>query len=280
MNGPHHEWLSVHHGDAPLIVSFPHTGTEIPDRMEALMVSPWLARKDTDFWVDVLYDFAHETGATTIRTALSRSVIDVNRDPSGASLYPGQATTGLCPMETFDGEPLYKSGSEPGPAELLRRRADYFDPYHQALAAEIERKRAEHGCVVLYDAHSIRSRVPRLFEGELPQFNIGTNNGATCAPSLIDTIEKLCDRSGGSRVTNGRFRGGWITRHYGKPEAGVHALQMELSMRGYLEEPEGALTRHNWPAPLDDVRAARLRVALRDALDACIAFARPAQRRT
>jgi len=271
----HHEWLSVHHGDAPLIVSFPHSGTEIPDPMESLMVSPWLARKDTDFWVDVLYDFAHAIGATTIRTALSRTVIDVNRDPSGTSLYPGQATTGLCPMETFDGEPLYRSGSEPGPGEVLRRRAEYFDPYHQALAAELERKRTEFGCVVLYDAHSIRSRMPRLFEGELPQFNIGTNNGATCSPSLIDTIEKLCDRSGPSRVTNGRFRGGWITRHYGRPEAGIHAVQMELSMRGYLREPEGSLNKNNWPAPLDDVLAARLRVALRDVLDACVAFARP-----
>ena len=274
MNSPHRQWLSVHHGDAPLIVSFPHTGTEIPDRMESLMVSPWLARKDADYWVDVLYDFAHEIGATTIRTALSRTVIDVNRDPSGTSLYPGQATTGLCPMETFDGEPLYKSGSEPGPAEVLRRRAEYFDPYHQALAAEIERKRAEFGCVVLYDAHSIRSRMPRLFDGELPQFNIGTNNGATCSPSLTDTIEKICDRAG-TRVTNGRFRGGWITRRYGKPEIGVHAVQMELSMRGYLQEPAGIPDKTNWPAPLDDVLAARLRVALRDVLDACIAFAHP-----
>lgn len=276
MNGPHHEWLSVRRGDAPLIVSFPHTGTEIPDRMESLMVSPWLARKDADYWVDVLYDFAHEIGATTIRTALSRTVIDVNRDPSGASLYPGQNTTGLCPMETFDGEPLYKSGSEPGPAEVLRRRAEYFDPYHQALAAELERKRAESGCVVLYDAHSIRSRMPRLFDGELPQFNIGTNNGATCSPSLVDTIEKICDRAG-SRVTNGRFRGGWITRHYGRPGAGIHAVQMELAMRGYLKEPAGAPDKSNWPAPLDDVLAARLRVALRDVLDACMTFARPAR---
>lgn len=273
----HHEWLAVHHGDLPFIVSFPHTGTEIPADIEAGLASQWLARKDADYWVDVLYDFAHEIGATTIRTALSRTVIDVNRDPSGASLYPGQATTGLCPMETFDGEPLYKSGSEPGPAEVLRRRAEYFDPYHQALSAELERKRAEFGCVVLYDAHSIRSRMPRLFDGELPQFNIGTNNGATCSPSLIDTIEKICDKVG-SRVTNGRFRGGWITRHYGKPEAGVHALQMELAMRGYLQEPVGPPNKTNWPAPLDDVLAARLRVALRDVLDACIAFARPAGR--
>ena len=270
---PHHEWLSVHHGNAPLVVSFPHTGTEIPERLESHLVSPWLAQKDTDYWVDVLYDFAHEMGATTIRTALSRTVIDVNRDHSGASLYPGQTTTGLCPLETFDGEPLYKSGSEPGPAEFLRRRAEYFDPYHAALAAELERKQARFGSVVLYDAHSIRSRMPRLFEGELPQFNIGTNNGVTCAAALTEAVERACDASGFSRVTNGRFRGGWITRHYGNPASGIHAIQMELAMRGYLQEPPGTLTRSNWPAPVDDVLAARLRVALRDVLGGCINFA-------
>ena len=267
------DWLSVHHGAAPLVVSFPHTGIEIPEPMESNLVSTWLARKDADYWVDVLYDFAHDLGATTIRTSLSRTVIDVNRDPSGASLYPGQTTTGLCPLETFDGEPLYKSGTEPGPAEILRRRAEYFDPYHAALAAELARKHAQFGHVVLYDAHSIRSRVPRLFDGELPQFNIGTNQGATGDPALTAALETICDTSGFSRVTNGRFRGGWITRKYGDPPGGIHAVQMELAMRGYLHEPEGTLMRHNWPVPLDDTHAARLRVALRDILDACIAFA-------
>jgi len=267
------EWLAVHHGNAPLVVSFPHTGTEIPDKIESQLVSPWLARKDTDYWVDVLYDFAHELGATTIRTSLSRTVIDVNRDPSGASLYPGQTTTGLCPLESFDGEPLYKSGSEPGPAEILRRRAEYYDPYHAALASELERKRAEFGCVVLYDAHSIRSKVSRLFDGVLPQFNIGTNNGASCDPALTVALEEICDASGFSRVTNGRFRGGWITRRCGSPATNIHAVQMELAMNGYLNEPQGPLNKNNWPVPLDDALAARLRVALRDVLGACMAFA-------
>ncbi len=259
-------------------MSFPHTGIEIPDKIEENLVSPWLARKDTDFWVDVLYDFAHELGATTIRTALSRTVIDVNRDPSGASLYPGQTTTGLCPLETFDGEPLYKSGSEAGPAEFLRRRAEYFDPYHSALGAELERKRAQFGCVVLYDAHSIRSRVPRLFEGRLPQFNIGTNNGMTCAPDAhrLDREDLRClglharhqwplprrlDHAalrqpglGGSRRANG-------------------ARHARLSARAR----RCAVHKTNWPVPLDDVHAARLRVALRDILDACINFANSAE---
>jgi N-formylglutamate deformylase len=269
----HREWLAVHHGDGPLVVSFPHTGIEIPEKIEENLVSPWLARKDTDFWVDVLYDFAHELGATTIRTALSRTVIDVNRDPSGASLYPGHTTTGLCPLETFDGEPLYKSGTEPGPAEVLRRRSEYFDPYHAALEHELERKRAKFGCVVLYDAHAIRSHMPRLFEGILPQFNIGTNNGATCDPALTAAIEKICDASGYTRVTNGRFRGGWITRHSGNPANNIHAVQMELAMQGYLSEPSGTLNKENWPTPLDDAHAARLRIALRDILDACVVFA-------
>jgi len=267
------EWLAVHHGQAPLIVSFPHTGTEIPPDIESNLASPWLGRKDADHWVDVLYDFAHAIGATTVRTALSRTVVDVNRDPSGTSLYPGQTTTALCPLETFDGEPLYRSGAQPSEAEIERRKRAYFAPYHAHLAAEIARLRGQHACVVVYDAHSIRSRVRRLFEGELPQFNIGTNGGASCDGALTVRVEKICKGSSFSSVTNGRFRGGWITRHYGKPENGVHALQMELAMRGYLHEPKGTLNEHNWPAPLDDAHAATLRVALRDILDACLTFA-------
>jgi N-formylglutamate deformylase len=265
------KWLSIHHGTQPLVVSFPHTGIEIPDDIESRLVSPWLARKDADHWVDVLYDFAHDMGATTIRTSMSRTVVDVNRDPSGASLYPGQPTTGLCPLETFDGEPLYQAGAEPGPEEIGRRRAEFFDPFHAALAFELERTRAEFGSVVLYDAHSIRSRVPRLFEGTLPQFNIGTNGGASCDAALTAAIEHICDASGLSRVTNGRFRGGWITRRCGNPAVNIHAVQMELAMSGYLAEPD-PLGRDNWPAPLDDIRAARLRVALRDILQACVDF--------
>jgi N-formylglutamate deformylase len=267
-----HDWLAVHHGDAPLIVSFPHTGTEIPADIETQLVSPWRARKDADHWVDVLYDFAHELGATTIRTALSRTVIDVNRDPSGMSLYPGQTTTGLCPLETFAGEPLYASGREPDAAEITRRRDAWFLPYHAELALNIDRLREKSGRVVVYDAHSILSRSPRLFAGELPQFNIGTNGGAACDAALTRTVERICERSGMTQVTDGRFRGGWITRHHGKPQSGVHAIQMELAMRGYLREP-ASLSEESWPAPLDDLIAAPLRVALRDILDACIAFA-------
>ena len=181
----HPDWLTVIRNDAPLVVSLPHTGTDIPAGYERGLVSPWLARKDADWWIERLYDFASSLGATVVRTTISRTVIDVNRDPSGVSLYPGQATTELCPTTTFDGEPLYKPGAAPTADEIAARRARFFDPYHAALAAEVARLRANHGKVVVYDCHSIRSVIPRLFEGTLPNFNIGNNGGVTCAPSRI-----------------------------------------------------------------------------------------------
>ncbi|HQR89393.1 MAG TPA: N-formylglutamate deformylase [Caulobacter sp.] len=268
-------WLQVMRGDAPLIVSLPHTGTEIPPEIEAKLVSPWLARKDADWWVDRLYDFATDLGATVVRTAISRSVIDVNRDPSGASLYPGQATTELCPTTTFDGEPLYSDGIAPDDAEISRRHAAFFDPYHAALTAEIARLRQGHDRVVLYEAHSIRSLVPRLFDGPLPQFNLGTNSGGSCDGALTTAVEAACDASGLSRVTNGRFKGGWTTRRYGQPAQGVHAIQMELACRGYMDDPTTPPTPETWPAPHRPDQAAPMRAMLGEILSACIAFARP-----
>jgi N-formylglutamate deformylase len=265
-------WLAVERRDAPLILSFPHTGTDIPEQIEARLVSPWLARKDTDWWIDRLYDFAGELGATTIHTRLSRTVIDVNRDPSGASLYPGQATTALCPTETFDGEALYRQGREPDDREIPRRRKLYFDPYHAALSNEIARLRQLHERIVLYDCHSIRSVVPRLFDGELPHLNIGTNAGASCDPALQRAIEAVCAASPFSWVSNGRFMGGWITRHYGRPEDGVDTVQMELACRGYMEEPK-EVNGTNWPAPYDRVCAGPMRETLEHVLAVCAAFA-------
>jgi formiminoglutamase len=266
------DWLSIHRGEAPLIVSFPHTGTDIPGEIESALISPWLGRKDADWWIHLLYDFATALGATTVRTGISRTVIDVNRDPSGASLYPGQTTTELCPTTTFDGEPLYLPGREPNEAEIARRRETYFTPYHDALAQEIDRLRGGHRNVVLYDAHSIRSVVPRLFDGALPNFNIGTNGGVTCAPALAQAVEAVCDGTGFSRVTNGRFKGGWTTRHYGRPQDGIHAIQMELACRGYMDEPDepGPM---NWPPRYDPGRAAEMHTALTRVLTACLDFA-------
>ena len=267
-------WLTVHRGEAPLVVSFPHTGTEIPDEFEASLVSPWRSRKDADWWIDNLYDFARDLGATTVRTAISRTVIDVNRDPSGASLYPGQATTGLCPITTFDGEPLYKQGQEPDATAIAERRRRYFDPYHAALVAELQRLRATHEIVCLYDCHSIRTVIPRLFEGELPTFNIGTNKGASCDPALGMTVQSICARTEFTHVLNGRFTGGWITRTYGRPADGVHAVQMELACRGYMHETLGPVSEADWPTPYDPAYAAPMRTALTRILQACLDFAR------
>jgi formiminoglutamase len=266
-------WLSVRRGEAPLVVSLPHTGTEIPAEFESRLVSPWLARKDADWWIDRLYDFAADLGATVVHTAISRTVIDVNRDPSGASLYPGQATTELCPTTTFDGEPLYRAGGEPDTAEISERRARFFEPYHAALRSEIERLQAKHDRIVVYDCHSIRSVIPRLFEGTLPNFNIGTNSGASCDPALTSMIEAICGETAFSRVANGRFKGGYITRSLGRPEAGVHAVQMELACRGYMQEPFGAVAEGQWPTPYDESYAAPMRTALTRIIEACLRFA-------
>ncbi len=266
------DWLEIHRGEAPLIVSFPHTGTALPAQIEPHLVSPWLARKDADWWVHRLYDRARELGATTVRTDISRTVIDVNRDPSGASLYPGQVTTDLCPLTTFDGEPLYRSGQAPQGAAIAARRERWFHPYHAVLGEELRRLKVKHRRVVLYDAHSIRSRVPRLFEGELPHLNIGTCRGASCDPALTRGIEAACEDARFSRVTDGRFVGGWTTRHYGNPAHGVHAVQMELACRGYLDEPP-VPDSGNWPPPYDPDRAGPLRALLERALRACIDFA-------
>jgi formiminoglutamase len=265
-------WLTITRGEAPLLVSIPHTGTDLAG-LEDRLVSPWLGRRDADWWIDRLYDFAAGLGATVVHTAISRTVIDVNRDPSGASLYPGQATTGLCPTETFDGDPLYRPGEEPDPAEIAARRERYFEPYHTALREELTRLRKSHDAVVLYDCHSIRSVLPRLFEGTLPVFNLGTNSGASTDPELRDRVAAIMAQSGESFVVDGRFKGGWITRHHGRPADGVHALQMELSNRGYMREPEGKGTPETWPVPYDPEFAAPIRRKLTEILETALHWA-------
>ncbi|MBM3510234.1 MAG: N-formylglutamate deformylase [Alphaproteobacteria bacterium] len=269
-------WLTVRRGGGPLVLSVPHAGTEIPPAIASACVSVWRARKDADWWIDRLYDFAERLDATVVRTAIARTVIDVNRDPSGASLYPGQNTTELCPTTTFDGEPLYADGAAPDAAEVAHRRQAFFDPYHGALRAALDRLRQEHPVVVLYDAHAIRSVVPRLFEGTLPVFNIGTNSGAACAPPLTRAVVEHCAAAGLPYVVDGRFKGGYITRAYGRPQAGVHAIQMELAFRGYLAEPLGPVDEQRWPPPYDPTGAALMRATLEAILGVCLAFAHAA----
>jgi formiminoglutamase len=259
------DWLHIDRGDAPLIVAVPHAGTHIPDNCAPGLIAA-RALHDTDWHVHRLYTFARDMGATLIRTDISRAVIDMNRDPSGASLYPGQATTELCPTTTFDGDPLHHAGMAPDNTEIAARRERFHTPYHAALTAEIARLRAIHSAIVLYDAHSIRSRVPRLFDGELPEFNIGSVGRTSCAPALVDGVETLCRASGRSLVVDGRFRGGWTTRHHGSPAAGVHAIQMELAQRAYCDEAE--------PSRWDPALAASVTETLTQILSACITFAK------
>jgi N-formylglutamate deformylase len=262
------DWIIVERRDAPLIVGMPHAGTDLL-KFEPAFVDPWLARKDADWRLDELYDFVSALGATVLRTRLSRSIIDVNRDPSGASLYPGQATTELVPTMTFDGEPLYRPGLAPDAAEIAERRRVYFDPYHAALSAEMVRLRKKHRRVALFDAHSIRSVIPRLFDGELPVFNLGTNSGASCSTGLRETVGALLAASGQSSVVDGRFKGGWITRAYGKPSKGVEALQLELACRAYMHEPERPAPE-NWPTPIDEERATPTRSTIKRVLEAIL----------
>ncbi len=257
----------------PLVMSMPHTGTGLPKEIAARLNAKGRELTDTDWWIDRLYDFASAFEATTVKANLSRYVIDLNRNPGGQSLYPGQATTALCPTETFDGEPIYDEGAAPTPDETSRRKAAFFDPYHDALARMIERAKVRHGFVVLYDCHSIRSVVPRLFEGTLPTINIGTNDGKTCAKALEVAAFTACKaQSDFSFVANGRFKGGWITRHYGRPDKGVHAIQVELAQSAYMEE------RPPWT--FDETKAGRLRAVLRSMIgsimDAADRHLRPA----
>jgi N-formylglutamate deformylase len=262
-------WLEVRRGRGPLVLGLPHTGVDIPAGIGDRFVTPWLARKDTDWWVDQLYAFADDLGASVVRTSISRSVIDVNRDPSGASLYPGQATTELCPTTTFDGEPLYQEGLEPDAGEINWRRTSFFTPYHAAITAELARLKALHGSVVLYDAHAIRSRIPRLFDGALPDLNIGTNAGRACGPALSGALAEVCTAAPFSSVVDGRFKGGWTTRHHGAPEAGVHAVQMEIACTAYMDEPD-VLTPETWPPPYDARRALPIQALLRRVLQVCL----------
>jgi formiminoglutamase len=266
------DWLTVRPGRVPMIVSVPHAGSRILPDLGGRLESVWLARKDADWHVRELYDFAVGLGATLVATDLSRTVIDLNRDPSGASLYPGQTTTGLCPTETFDGEPLYRDGAAPDEAEIDERTRLYHLPYHTALTFEIARLKAEFGAVALLDAHSIRSHAPRLFDGALPEINIGTYDGRSCDPALTRRVEAAFSGGRFSQVTNGRFKGGYITRAYGAPEKGVHAVQIELAMRAYLDEPAEP-TADNWPTPYSPQRAAVLRERLQAVCTAMIEFA-------
>ncbi len=251
--------VSVQRGDGPVVLAMPHSGTFVPTDIASRLTPLGQTLSDTDWHVDRLYD-GLLPGATRVKANFHRYVVDANRDPSGASLYPGQNTTGLVPMTDFDGQPLWRD--PPGEDEIEARRVAWHAPYHSALRAELERIRAAHGVAVVYDCHSIRSRAPYLFAGTLPDFNIGTNHGATCDPAFENVVEATCRRAlDYSMVVNGRFRGGWTTRHYGRPADGMHAIQMELAQSTYL-------ATETLPFDYDDAKAGRVRVHLAKVLKA------------
>ncbi|MYM33869.1 N-formylglutamate deformylase [Duganella sp. FT94W] len=222
-------------GSIPLLVSMPHVGTDIPDEVLAAMTPAAVDRQDTDWHLVRLYDFLAEMGASTLSARWSRYVIDLNRPPENTNLYPGQDTTGLCPVDTFHREPLYLEGRTPDEAEVQRRLQAYWKPYHEQLRAELERLLALHGRVVLWDAHSIASHVPRFFEGKLPDLNFGTADGNSCAPGFAEAVVARVD-GGYTVAVNGRFKGGHITRFYGAPARGVHAIQLEMCQSTYMDE--------------------------------------------
>lgn len=226
--------VEIRQGTSPVILGFPHTGTHVPEDIQARLNDNGRILADTDWHIHRLYDGLIEN-ATIVRATFHRYVIDANRDPSGASLYPGQNTTGLIPETDFDGKPIWKEGEEPREADIAARLEQFHAPYHAALVAEIERVKAIHGVAILYDCHSIRSHIPFLFEGRLPDFNVGTDMGRTCHPDIETVVVDVVRAAEGyTSVLNGRFKGGWTTRHYGRPETGVHAIQMELAQSTHL----------------------------------------------
>jgi N-formylglutamate deformylase len=251
-------------GTSPIVLGLPHTGTHLPQEIHAALNANGRALADTDWHVETLYDGLLPQ-ATTVRANFHRYVIDANRDPSGASLYPDQNTTGLVPLTDFDGNDIWTK--PPAPSDIEQRIAAFHAPYHAALAAEMARVHALHGAAILFDCHSIRSRIPFLFEGVLPDFNIGTNGGASCAKEFESAAAVVSSQAKGFTSTlNGRFKGGWTTRHYGRPALGWHAIQMELAQSAYLTE-EAA------PWTYDRAKADKLRVHLAVILNTLAALA-------
>ncbi len=254
---------TLHRGTAPLLISLPHDGSAIPDALAARMTPEARRAPDTDWHVSRLYAFARGLGASLLAPRHSRYVVDLNRPPDDVSLYPGQNTTGLCPVVRFSGDPVYLPGQAPSEDEVGQRVETFWRPYHDALREELDRLRAVHGRVLLWEGHSIRGECPFLFDGRLPDLNLGTAAGASCAPATQARLEAvLAAQTGFDWVANGRFKGGYITRHYGDPAHGIDAVQLEISQRIYMDEDTFA-----W----DEARAARTQPVLRALLDAGLA---------
>ena len=252
-------------GRAPLLVSVPHAGTALPPALRERLLPRAADVEDTDWHLDRLYAFARELGASLIVPTFSRYVIDLNRPPEDTPMYPGVNNTGLVPTCFFTGDALYRDGQAPDAAETAARVETYWRPYHEAVTAELGRLRAQHGHAVLFDAHSIKSELPWLFEGSLPHLNLGTASGSSCAPPLAAALGRvLGGQTRYSHVVDGRFKGGHITRRYGRPAEQLHAVQLEMCWRCYLDESR--------PQAWDDVRAAEVMPVLRELVQTMIAW--------
>lgn len=258
-----------HAGRLPLLLSIPHMGTHVPPDIAARLTPAARGVPDTDFHLDLLYDFAVGLGASVLMATHSRYVIDLNRPSDNTNLYPGQNTTGLCPVDDFDSQPLYLDGQAPDAAEIATRLDRYWRPYHAQLAAELDRLQAAHGTVLLWDAHSIRSVLPRFFEGTLPHLNLGTAGGVSCDAALQQELLAIGQASAYRTVLNGRFTGGHITRHYARPAEGRHTVQLEMTQCCYMEETPP----WRWRPDLAD----QVRPTLQRMFDAVLAFTRRAQ---
>jgi N-formylglutamate deformylase len=256
---------TLQRGMAPLLVSLPHAGTHIPPDIAARLLPRALQAEDTDWFLDKLYAFAIEMGASMLVPRHSRYVIDLNRPSDNRPMYAGANNTELCPTRFFTGDPLYREGMAPGDAEVQQRVASYWQPYHDALGEELARLKAEHGHAILFDGHSIKSELPWLFDGKLPDLNLGTASGAACAPSLREALAGLLQAQTRFTVAvDGRFKGGHITRHYGQPSQRVHAVQLEKCWGTYMRETP--------PYQWDAARAAGLQPLLRQLLQTLLAW--------
>ncbi|MEO8778902.1 MAG: N-formylglutamate deformylase [Rhodanobacter sp.] len=255
--------FTLHRGSVPLLISLPHDGSFIPAEISARMHPVARRSRDTDWHVARLYEpLAMALGASVLKPWASRYVVDLNRPADGHALYPGQRETGLVPIVGFDGKPLYLDGNLPDAAEVQRRVNEYWQPYHDALREEIARLRGEHGRVVVWEGHSIRGRVPMLFDGRLPDLNLGTASGASCTSALQARLQSCLDaQSRFSVAVNGRFQGGYITRHYAHPDAGVQAVQLELVQLNYMDEASFAY---------DEVKALDVQAVIDQLLRICV----------